>query len=276
MSQSEKAQLYNELKDAGVQFSKHYRDYNTEELQQAVTKLREQQALVEQSQELSDSGPEAEPQFDPEATAAAFAAMSEPVESVAPAAPEIPRPAPQVQAPKPDPRLAPPVAHRNPNEMPGQRLNTNAGMQPIRTDPDTGFVWFQEEVLKPGYPKPRGRRVLKYMDAGTKTETIQDGKYVETFEVAGEGQARPSEAKITLPSYQVGIYKDPRLPFKVHIYNNNRGFDLQEVEDYYGGRDLVPADVKRIYVENVLCYDIRTVVQSIQREYRQLQLARKV
>lgn len=266
MSQSEKAALYRELQAAGVQFSKHYREYNTKELREAVDKLRATQPAPA----------EAEPQFDPEATAAAFAAMSQPVESAAPAAPGNPPPAPQAApqaAPIPQPA---PVARANPLEMPGQRLNTKDEMEPIRVDPDTGFVWYQEEVLKPGYPKPRGRRVLKYLETGTKTETVQDGKYVETFEVAGEGAARPSEAKITLPSYQVGIYRDPRLPFRVHVYNGSRGFDLSEVENYYGGRDLVPADVKRTYVENVLCYDIRTVVQSIQREYRQLQLQGKV
>jgi hypothetical protein len=266
MSQTEKAALYKELKDAGVQFSKHYREYSTDELQEAVTTLRSQQPAAA----------EPEPQFDPAATAAAFAALSEPVESAPPPAPEIPRPAPEVQASRGPQSPRPPVAPRNPNEMAGQRLNTKDELTPLRTDPETGYVWYQEEVLKPGYPKPRARRVLKYLDSGTKTETVQDGKYVETFEVAGEGQARPSEAKITLPSYQVGIYKDPRLPFKVHVYNNNRGFDLFEVQKYYGGPEMVPAEIKRIYVENVLCFDIRTTVQSIQREYRQLQLARKV
>jgi hypothetical protein len=38
----------------------------------------------------------------------------------------------------------------------------------------------------------------------------------------------------------------------------------------------VPTEVKRMYVENVLCYDIRTTVRAIQTEFRQLQLAGKV
>lgn len=278
MSQTEKAALYGELKDAGVQFSKHYRDYNTAELQEAVDRLRAERGP-------DSSPPEPEPEFDPEATAAAFAAMSQPVESAPPPVADNPPPTaggssrqlppPPNARPMTPPPVAP-VAKANPDEMPGQRLNNAAELEPIRVDPDTGFVWYQEEVRKPAYPKPRGRRVLKYMDAGIKTETVQDGQYVETFEVAGEGVARPSEAKITLPSYQVGIYKDRRFPFKIHVYNEIRGFDLFEVQNYYGGAELVPPDIKRIYVENVLCYDIRTTVQSIQREYRQLQLQGKV
>jgi hypothetical protein len=34
----------------------------------------------------------------------------------------------------------------------------------------------------------------------------------------------------------------------------------------------VPAGVKRVYIENDLCYDIRSVVLAIQTEHRQLQL----
>jgi hypothetical protein len=81
--------------------------------------------------------------------------------------------------------------------------------------------------------------------------------------------------KITLPSYQVGIYKDPRFPFKIHTYNGREGFNLFEVEHYYGGSELVPATCKRVYIENDLCYDVRSVIQSIQNEYRQLQLMGK-
>lgn len=80
------------------------------------------------------------------------------------------------------------------------------------------------------------------------------------------------QAKITLPSYQVGIYKDPRFPFKIHEYNDVRGFDFFEVNDFYGGSDLVPAAIKRMYVESSLCYDIRTVVRAIEDEARHLQL----
>jgi hypothetical protein len=38
---------------------------------------------------------------------------------------------------------------------------------------------------------------------------------------------------------------------------------------------MVPPEVKRMYVENVLCYDIRSVVRAINAEYRQQQLSRQ-
>lgn len=166
---------------------------------------------------------------------------------------------------------ATPVAKQDPNELPGQRLNTQAEDEPIRID-EQGRAWFQEEVQKPAYPKPRGRRVLKYMETGVEVTTVQNGEYVETFEVAGKGAARPAEVKITLPSYQVGIYKDPRFPFKIHCYNGREGFDLFEVQKYYGGSELVPEECKKVYIENDLCYDVRTVIRAIQNEHRHLQL----
>ena len=165
----------------------------------------------------------------------------------------------------PPPSLAP-ILERD--TMAGIRLNTHDEDTPLRTDAD-GVVWYQDEVRKPAIPKPRGRRVLKYTDPGVETRTVTNGKGVtETFELPGT-QERQAEARITLPSYQVGIYRDPRFPFKIHEYNSLRGFDLFEIHDYYGGADLVPSDVKRIYVSNTLCYDIPTVVRAIKNEYRE-------
>lgn len=173
-------------------------------------------------------------------------------------------------------KAAPPVKDQaDPNEMPGQRLNTQADDEVIRVD-EQGRQWYQEEVRKPAYPKPRGRRVLKYLDTGAVTETVKNGEYVETFEVAGTGTGKPAEVKITLPSYQVGIYKDPRFPFKIHCYDGREGFDLFEVQNYYGGSELVPPQVKRVYIENDLCYDIRSVVRAIQDEHRQLMLSGRI
>jgi hypothetical protein len=169
---------------------------------------------------------------------------------------------------------APVVAGPDPNEMPGQRLNTQ-GDEPIRVD-EFGRAWYQEEVLKPSYPKPRGRRVLRYQETGVEQVTVQNGEYTETFEVAGSGPGQAAEVKITLPSYQVGIFKDPRFPFKIHTYNGNEGFDLFEVEEFFGGSELVPETVKRMYVENHLCYDIRSVVRTIEAEHRQLQLTGRI
>lgn len=170
----------------------------------------------------------------------------------------------------------PPVRAKDPNELAGQRQNSKGMDEPIRTD-DQGRIWYQEEVLKPAYPKPRGRRVLKYLESGVKEQTVKNGDYVETFEVSGDpANARQAEVKITLPSYQVGVYKDPRFPFKVVCYNGNEGFDLDEVQAFYGGAELVPPGVKRKYVENVLCYDIRSTVRAINEEFRQQQLAGKI
>lgn len=235
MSQTEKAQYYKALQAAGVKFTKHYRDYNTAELKQAYDKLE------------GAKPPVGEPAAPPQAAQGSVRGPQ------APAAPSVPR---------------------NPDELPGQRQNSKPEDEPIRVD-EHGLVWYQEEVLKPATPKPRGRRVLQYMDTGVEEKTVQAGDYVETFEVAGKMASRPSEVKITLPSYQVGIYKDRRFPFKIHVYNGNRGFDLFEVQNYFGGAELVPAEIKRIYVENVLCYDIRTTVRAIQTEFRALQLQGK-
>jgi len=183
-------------------------------------------------------------------------------------------PQPAAAAPPDVAAAAIPVRDRDPDEMAGARQNSNTELQPIRQD-EHGRVWYQEEVQKPAFPKPRGRRVLKTLESEVVTQTVQAGDYVETFEVEGTGAKRPSEVKITLPSYQVGIYKDRRFPFKIHTYAGREGFDFFEVNNYYGGAELVPADIKRVYVSNVLCYDIRTVIRAIQTEYRQLQLQGK-
>lgn len=246
MSQSDKAAYYRQLKDAGVVFDKHYREYSTDELAAALKKLRAESP--EPTATLED-------ELSPEELAAVYPAAA--------------------AARMPSPAKPAPIVERNPAELPGERLNTSAELEPIRTD-EQGRVWYQEEVAKPAFAKPRGRRVLQYMDGGIETKTVQNGEFVETFEVAGTANRRAAEVKITLPSYQVGIYKDRRFPFKIHVYNGRQGFNLFEVQDYYGGSELVPTEIKRIYVENVLCYDVRTTVRAIQTEYRQLQLAGKV
>lgn len=252
MSQTDKAAFYKALKAAGVTFDKHYREYSTEELATAYTALKDGGAITEPV-------PPYAPVEPPET-------ITDPAWTQAPAATQQPRQAP----PQPPVR-----AQADPKEMAGQRLNSKAPDEVIRID-ELGRHWLQEEVLKPAYPKPRGRRVLDYVETGTKMVETKNGDYVESFEVAGDQPGRAAQVKITLPSYQVGIYRDPRFPFKVVTYNGNEGFDLFEVQDYYSGAEMVPAEIKRKYVENVLCYDIRTVIRAIQTEYRQLQLAGKV
>jgi hypothetical protein len=243
---SQKSELYRRLKDSGKALSTTYAQYTVDQLQAEL-------AYHGLPMETTEEPPKFEiPDSEPDVTKSYVEGNAEP-------------PAP----PSPQPRAA------DPAEMPGQRLNTKAQDEPIRVD-ESGRVWYQEEVQKPAYPKPRGRRVLKYMETGVEVQTVQNGEYVETFEVAGVGSPRPAEVKITLPSYQVGIYKDPRFPFRIHCYNGREGFDLFEVQDYYGGAELVPEECKRIYIENDLCYDIRSVIKAIRAEHRHLQLTGRV
>lgn len=182
--------------------------------------------------------------------------------------------APQEPAPvavQPTPNI--PVTARAADVLPGERALRDR--EPIRQD-EQGLIWYQEEVRKPAYPKPRGRRVLRYLETGVKTQTVQTGEYTETFEISGDLRTREAEVKITLPSYQVGIYKDPRFDFLIHVYNEARGFDYFDINRYYGGAELVPDDIKKVYIQNVLCYDIRTVIRSITTEARRLQLTGKI
>lgn len=218
MSQQERAALWRELKDAGVEMPLHYRDYDLSTLRKAVAELRAKTA---------GTGPE-------------------------------------VNLEKPMP-----IKFAEPDQVAGLRVNTVREDEPIRVDAN-GLIWYQDEVLKSAFPRPRGRRVLDYTETGVKQQTVtgSDG-YTETFEVPGE-ENRRAQVRITLPSYQVGLYKDPRFPFKIHVYNGKRGFDFFEVENYFGGPDLVPDAVKRTYVSNVLCYDIRTTIREIQQLARQL------
>jgi hypothetical protein len=253
-----KSDLYNLLKDSPAELTTSYALYTVEQL---VGELKDAGIMV-QDVEI------------PEVQAVAETEVEAP-DLILPDDGE-PEPVTPVAEPLPSsPPLSIPVRGMDPNEMAGQRLNTQPEDVPIRID-EMGRAWFQEEVRKPSYPKPRGRRVLKYMERGTKVETVQNGEYVETFEVAGEGNPHPAEVKVTLPSYQVGIYKDPRFPFKIHCYSDREGFNFFEVADFYGGVELVPQECKRIYIENDLCYDIRSVVRAIQNEHRQLQLMGKV
>lgn len=236
MSQSTRAELYQTLKGAGVGFDKPYNQLKTDELQAAYDEL------------VSIPLPK---QVSPQAAG--------------PPPAELDTQQHGSMGGQPVPRQ-----ERKVDEMAGERLNTKDEMEPIRTD-EAGRIWYQEEVRKPSFAKPRGRRVLKYIDQGVKTETAQNGEFVETFEVAGD-RAVASEVKITLPSYQVGIYQDPRFPFKTICYNEKAGFSLFGVQEFYGGEELVPASIKRTYVENMLCYDIPTTIQAIEAEYRRITL----
>lgn len=276
MSQSEKAGYFRALKAAGVDFEKHYREYTTEELKKNYDALVDRGVITPAAEPAPSEHPQ-NPDLDlPDSSFFGVPPIDAGESDVMPTHAPLPGVAVEQHAPLPQPPSRPvPLAERDPREMAGQRQNSQPEDEPIRVD-EFGRLWYQEEIKKPAMPKPRGRRVLQYMDTGTKTQTFKSGDYTESFEVAGDETPRVSEVKITLPSYQVGIYKDPRFPFKVHTYNGIEGFDLFNVQEYYGGAELVPAGIKRMYVENVLCYDIRTTVRAIQDEYRALQLAGKV
>lgn len=237
-----KGALHRALKAEGAELSKHYRDYKVDELQQAYDALAERGDV-------------------PIDVAAHPASALDAGVRVSPG------------GPVPPSIKLPPVRPKDPTEMAGQRINTHAEDEPLRTDPVTGYIWYQEEVNKPDYPKARARRIQKYTARDTVEHTVRDGRFTETFEIPGDGPEQQVEVKITLPSFQVGKYKDPRLPFMVYVYKDNRGFDLFEVQKFYGGADMVPETVKRKYVENVLCFDIPSVVRAIQAEDRQQQLA---
>lgn len=267
MSAAEKGFYFRRLKGAGVTLDRHYREYTTAE-------------LIEADQLAVTSGLLAPP------TEEELTAVKERVHKKKPRpaveSPATGEPAPPgffgYEEPGPEPAAAPPAPLARPElgELAGERLNTKAPDDVIFVD-DQGRSWLQKEVLKPAFPKPRGRRVLRYNDPGVVKQTSKEGDYTETFEVAGDPRnAVPAEIKITLPSYQVGMYRDPRYPFKVVCYNGREGFDRLEVEEYYGGAELVPPVAKRMYVENVLCYDMRSVIRAINEEFRALRLSGQV
>jgi hypothetical protein len=151
----------------------------------------------------------------------------------------------------------------------GLTFNTHGPNDPLRVD-SRGMVWFKDEVAKPAIPKRRMRRKVKTVTANV--EEIQtyrpDGGLDETFEIAGDEQ-HEIEIKISMPASQVGIYVDPRMPFKIHQYNGRRAFDHEEVIRYFGGSDFVPSTVKTIYIDIDYCYEITSVRDTIERIYRE-------
>lgn len=212
MSQSERGELYRQLKDAGYTFSKHFREYTLQELKSIYS----QQAA------------------------------------------EVHR------------RTGVELAQQDPSEMPSQRRGQED--LPIRSDLD-GKIWFQEEIVKKGQAAPRGYRIHREMSSDTKEVTITTSEgegYTETFEVAGENK-RPMEARVGTPTWQVGKYRIPHLlPFMVVCYREAQGYDRLEVEQFFGGPDVLPENIQTVYVGNLLCYDIRSVNIAIQREHNLL------
>ena len=163
---------------------------------------------------------------------------------------------------------------QDPNELPSQRRGRENDI--IRTD-EHGYEWYQEEIVKSNQAKPRGYRIYREMTTDTKEVTIETTEsnglaYTETFEVPGEKQ-RPMEVKVGTPTWQVGIYRDPYMKFaRIVKCKDARGFLREDVDNFFGGQDVLPENIKRTTVGNIICYEINTVVAAIQREYNARQL----
>lgn len=271
MSQHTKSAYYNALKAAGVKFDKHYRDYTLSELREAYDRLAADVPPGVQLAPVVEPPPAdmPQPRDDVAELRQELAGLTKLLGQLAKVV-EAQQKAPDATPPQPpEPKRPPKLNDFDPAEHAGVTLNSHGADEPIRVDPD-GTQWFRNEVNKPSFPKPRGRRVLRAMDPGTVTETIKVGEYTETFEIPGDpANAKPIEVKVTLPSYQTGIYKPKNMPFKIHTYQGVRGFDFDDVNKFYGGVDLVPSTIKRCYVSSDLCYDITTVIRAIQDEYRE-------
>lgn len=224
------------LKDAGVELPGDARTYRHPELKQLWELLQ---------------------QYGPEAVMEALADTGEDAMPTSPGSP-IPPPKPQ-------------EVRRAPAQTAAVDAYKEDYDEKVLFTDSNGLKWFREEVRKPASPAPRKRRRITYVDSGVKTEKAVNGRYVETVEVAGD-RRQTADVRITMPSWQVGVYLDPRFPFKVHIYNNVRGFNLFDVQKFYGGSDMVPESILRRYVGNDLCYDIQTTIREIQAEFRRLQL----
>ena len=141
---------------------------------------------------------------------------------------------------------------------------------PIRVDL-SARVWFMDEVAKPSIPKARMTRKTRGIDPGVKQVRTVDasGRLDEIYEVAGD-EHRELITTVTLPSWQVGKYRDARFPFMIHTYNGLSGFDYMEVIRFFGGRDLVPGTIKRLYVGNQLCFHIPTTRDTIHDQFAKL------
>lgn len=277
MAQGDKSAFYQALKKRGYSFDRHYREYTTDELKaiwdSEVGGLGEEppapaprpqaSAVPPKQDELSEVREElAQLASAVSKLATIVTAEDRRAESGMPPQPQAPQPPQHEQLLGQQPGL-------DPREHAGATLNSHGGDEVLRID-EHGNKWYQIEVPKPSFHKPRARRVLKYMDPGTKRSKIMVDGYVEEFEVAGDMKsARPAEIKVTMPSFQTGIYQAPNMPFRIHTYQGARGFNLDDVRRYYGGKDLVPSTIKKVYVSNDLCYDITTTIRAIENEYRE-------
>jgi hypothetical protein len=229
VTQQERKGLWDSLTAEGWSPTKHYREYSVLELEQIQSELRSQSAR---------QSPNSHEAFDFMAQAKLDQLRETPADTV-----------------------------------PGIHTNTHAAQEkPLRIDAD-GKIWYQDEIRKSAVPKERGKRHITYIDPGVRKVEVKDanGSIVETFEMPGD-ERKEMRVTVALPAYQIGLYRDPTLLgefFKIHVYNEKRVFDLFDVEAYFGGVHMVPRTVKRDYADTVLGYDIPSVIQAIQDEYRE-------
>lgn len=286
---SEKSELYNTLKEAGAPFEKKYVQYTVDELKE----LGQQMLSGEVGSSLTPAHPQPapEPAQIPRVRTPQATPVPQPIQP--PERPRAVQPGLRVLTPKE--RLAAleqvimenarngmlhegkdfvwgdqeiPVKDK-PEDRAGLSYSVPDG-QPLRIDLQ-GRIWFRDEILKPAVPKPRMTRKKRYMETGVKKEEtfLPDGRLDEIYEVAGETR-KELTVTTTLPSWQVGKYKDPRFPFAIHVYNGIRGFDHLEIVIYFGGLNLVPKSIRTIYVGNQLCYDITSARETIQDQFNAL------
>lgn len=274
MGQAEKAALYARAKELKAPLEKQYRQYTVAELQQLVDQQKVVQFLpaepVTQAVSPEEQPAVLEALFGSPAPTPPLSAESR-VDLVA--AEAVRQEAPKRQAAA-EQSLIPPAWLALPVLDPDPIAGLRPSDVPHRRDKE-GRIWFVDPIPKSLTVKPRARRRNTYVNPGTTQEVIKyaDGS-TETVEVAGELN-RVSEVTTTLPSYQVGVYIDPKFPlFKIHVYNELEGFDYFDVVNYWGGESSVPDTCKRIYVQTDLCFEMRSVIAAIESAYRELQLTK--
>lgn len=168
--------------------------------------------------------------------------------------------------PPPPPKVeeAPPDLRSVPRPAPAPRT------RPENMD-EYGRVWLQKEVhpLPAGAARPRRRFHRDLRGVRPESEVVQDrlnssGTY-ETMDIPGEEMVATT-ITVTEPAYRTGLYIDPSFPWKVHTYDGAEGFDYEDVNNWFGGNSGdVPAEINRIYIKNMLCYDKSSLIRWIKK-----------
>lgn len=254
--------LYSELRERGWEPDKPYREYSVEQLQEIRDSMIQTSTIsADQAGSLGSLGSALMADFQAEGFEEGVTEDDH--------KPRVTSPQPQeVHERRPEPTLKgrPAKEEKTPEGLPEGALRADSA----------GRIWYREEI-GPEIAKNRRlrKRVTQVVPEKVEVKQIHSGDYIETIEVVGEG-TRNLDAFITMPPTQTGIYKDPRFPFKVFTYNGALGFSYGDVNDYYGGVEFVPSTIKKKFVGNMLAYDIKSVISTIERKYRELTLSRSM